>query len=438
MSSVPELDLTAPASQEFFAEFCNDARQVPALRTRPELSCWVETFKSDFLNAKDSNNASGTATATFPVPSTSFAANISSFLKTTPGGKFINEFDIDPVKPLESKITWVSMNLRIDVNVAADAKVLQPIWNVWKQFVYDMNQKAPESVGPAIMTSDAFTKMDQKLALMGSTINGFITSNIICLAAVLLFTGDLVISIYTMLSIVLIVLTLLGFLFGVLGWTFGAIEAVGVTIFVGMSVDYCLHTAHGYAHSSAPTRRGKVTEALTHVGVSILGAFFTTAGATLFLLPTWIYLFYQLGVMMLANTILAVLFSFFFLSTILMLMGPTYGCGQVTSIISCRCLRNIGKKRHADGTEVTEEEEEEEDWDPDSLVGQIEAEQKREEEAARIRLIHMQIESHNRVKQRLLKRKLSQKKKTAVTPVQAPSEVVVKKEQEEEDDGMSI
>ena len=105
------------------------------------------------------------------------------------------------------------MNLRIDVNVAADAKVLQPIWNVWKQFVYDMNKKAPESVGPAIMTSDAFTKMDQKLALMGSTINGFITSNIICLAAVLLFTGDLVISIYTMLAIVLIVLTLLGFLF---------------------------------------------------------------------------------------------------------------------------------------------------------------------------------------------------------------------------------
>lgn len=52
--------------------------------------------------------------------------------------------------------------------------------------------------------------------------------------------------------------------------------------------------AHGYAHSAAETRKGKVTDALTHIGVSILGAFFTTAGSTLFLFPTWIYLFYQL------------------------------------------------------------------------------------------------------------------------------------------------
>lgn len=37
----------------------------------------------------------------------------------------------------------------------------------------------------------------------------------------------------------------MGFLFAIVGFEFGAIEAVGVTIFVGMSVDYCLHVAHG-------------------------------------------------------------------------------------------------------------------------------------------------------------------------------------------------
>ena len=60
------------------------------------------------------------------------------------------------------------------------------------------------------------------------------------LAIILLFTQNLLISLYTMLTIVLIVITLMGFLFAVAGFTFGAIEAVGVTIFVGMSVDYCL------------------------------------------------------------------------------------------------------------------------------------------------------------------------------------------------------
>jgi hypothetical protein len=270
------------------------------------------------------------------------------------------------------------------------------------------------------MVASEFTKMDQQLALIGSTINGFMTSNLICLAAVLLFTGDLVISIYTMLAIIMIVIALLGFLFGFLGWTFGAIEAVGVTIFVGMSVDYCLHTAHGYAHSAAETRKGKVTDALTHIGVSILGAFFTTAGSTLFLFPTWIYLFYQLGVMMFANTILAVLYSFFFLSTILMACGPTYGCGQVINIITCKCVRTVGKKRrHVDGTELTEEEEEDEDWDPDSLVGQIEAEQRREEREAKVRLAQQKIDDHNRLQKRLAARKKAAKakNKTSVLPV---------------------
>ena len=35
----------------------------------------------------------------------------------------------------------------------------------------------------------------------------------------------------------------MGVVFGIFMWPFGAIEAVGVTIFVGMSVDYCLHTS---------------------------------------------------------------------------------------------------------------------------------------------------------------------------------------------------
>ena len=38
---------------------------------------------------------------------------------------------------------------------------------------------------------------------------------------------------------------LFGFLFGVMRYEFGAIEAIGVVTFVGMSVDYCLHLAHG-------------------------------------------------------------------------------------------------------------------------------------------------------------------------------------------------
>ena len=46
---------------------------------------------------------------------------------------------------------------------------------------------------------------------------------------------------------------LFGFLFGVMGYEFGAIEAVGAVIFVGMSVDYFLHMAHGQGLKPGPT-----------------------------------------------------------------------------------------------------------------------------------------------------------------------------------------
>jgi hypothetical protein len=183
-------------------------------------------------------------------------------------------------------LQWLKLRIHIDVKKSESATGVAPVYDVWNNFVMSMNaQCGHDSIGDALMIADKFTTMDQELSLISSTINGFMTSNLICFCAVLFFTGDLVISFYTMAAIFMIVVTLLGILFGMLGWTFGAIEAVGVTIFVGMSVDYCLHTAHAYSHSESETRRGKVTDALTHMGISILGAFVTTVGSTVFLFP---------------------------------------------------------------------------------------------------------------------------------------------------------
>ena len=166
------------------------------------------------------------------------------------------------------------------------------------------------------------------------------------LAVILLFTQNFLISLYAMLTIVLIVITLMGFLFAVAGFTFGAIEAVGVTIFVGMSVDYCLHVAHGYHSSASRTREDKTTESLTALGVSILGAAMTTASSSAFLFPCRIYLFIQLGVMLVSNTILAVFFALVFLVAMLMIGGPVRVSTRhhrqwcdVTSVLLCDCFR---------------------------------------------------------------------------------------------------
>merc|ERR1712054_449233 len=296
-------------------------------------------------------------------------------------------------------LEWLKLRINVDVKKSSSAAQVAPVYSAWNNFIQTFDaQCGHELVGNAIMVAKKFTTMDQELSLISSTINGFMTSNLICFGAVLLFTGDLVISFYTMAAIFMIVVTLLGILFGMLGWTFGAIEAVGVTIFVGMSVDYCLHTAHAYSHSESETRRGKVTDALTHMGISILGAFVTTVGSTIFLFPTWIYLFFQLGLMMFANTILAVLFSFFFLSGMLMACGPTGGCGNIVNILSCKALRDMGRKEALLEAQENGEEVEEEIFD-----------------------------AHNRLEARKLRRRASSKKTVSkVVPLETktPDKVV--------------
>lgn len=125
-------------------------------------------------------------------------------------------------------------------------------------------------------------------------------------------------------AILLIVISLLGTLLGpVFNYTFGAIEAVGVTVFIGMSVDYALHIAHGYHSSQHKTRLEKVRATLTHLGVSILGGAITTGGSAIFLLFCKIYFFLQLGTMMLLNTTYALIYSLGWLCCILIVMGPT-------------------------------------------------------------------------------------------------------------------
>merc|ERR1711871_1643723 len=197
----------------------------------------------------------------------------------------------------------------------------------WAKFVEVLNEDPPEYVGKVRMISSAWTQMDTELGIITSTITSYFSSNAICLICVIVFTGDLIISLYAMLSIFLIVTTLMGFLFAVLGYTFGAIEAVGVTIFVGMSVDYALHMAHGYHSAHGATRFEKIRDALTHLGISIIGGAITTAGAAIFLFFCHMYLFIQLGTMMFMNTVLALFFSLIFLSSMLMVAGPlTHAC----------------------------------------------------------------------------------------------------------------
>ena len=89
----------------------------------------------------------------------------------------------------------------------------------------------------------------------------------------LIFTQNLILTIYCILSIA-------GIVCGVLavtkwkGWYLGVMESINCTIVVGFSVDYVIHLAHTYTKCQKETRVEKMQFSLTHMGISVLGFIF--------------------------------------------------------------------------------------------------------------------------------------------------------------------
>jgi len=123
----------------------------------------------------------------------------------------------------------------------------------------------------------------------------------------------------TTLCIFFIVLSLLWFMVVVMQWSLGAMEALSITVFVGMSCDYCLHIAHAFMHSNATSAPLKVREALAIIGNSVLGAAVTTFGSCIFLLLTTIVFFYKMGIIIAVNTICSLWFALVFFPSLLTL-----------------------------------------------------------------------------------------------------------------------
>jgi hypothetical protein len=180
-----------------------------------------------------------------------------------------------------------------------------------------------------LMVSTVWTQMVAELNVVKSTGWSFGASVVFTLIIVLIFTQNILLAAYTTVTILLTVITLLGFLIWVLQWKFGPIQAVGIIFFVGLSVDYCLHIAHGYNVAKWQSSGDKVKQALQHLGTAVLGGAITTIGCVVFLWFCYIKLFVELGVMIFANMLLAIIYTFFFLVPVLIIAGPTGHCGSL-------------------------------------------------------------------------------------------------------------
>jgi predicted RND superfamily exporter protein len=95
------------------------------------------------------------------------------------------------------------------------------------------------------------------------------------------------------------------------GWEFGVVEELCVTLLIGGSVDYCIHLAHAYAHEGGgelkrrrerKDRAEKTSAALEHAAGTITGAALTTAASAATLLACRVEVLVKIGATIVVNT----------------------------------------------------------------------------------------------------------------------------------------
>ncbi|CAE8624975.1 unnamed protein product [Polarella glacialis] len=326
-------DLLAPETQAWLKRACQLARANDALQVRSEVACWIEAF--DFFV--------GATGGAFPVVEPGLASQaLQAFMHrgevATAG--FLAGFIYDVSTEGEDfkgrpKFARLQLKSNLEANAATEPR--QQLREAWEAFAKELNEDParPGQAGsaPVLMVSGTWSQMEMESQVLGSTLTAFAGSMLISLLAVSLFTRNILLATYVCLNILLVVGMLSGFLLNIMQYEFGVVEAIGATIFVGMTqVDYCLHLAHGYHEAEGETAAQKMKQSLVFLGPSIMGGALTTIAGCCFLIPCKILFFRKLGVVLVSNSIFSVTFTFTFLAPLFFIAGPVklqgtlFGC----------------------------------------------------------------------------------------------------------------
>lgn len=202
---------------------------------------------------------------------------------------FYNDVGFEYAQDGQLRVKWMRYSVKSYVDDGGAAQYLEQEHGKWQRYMDRLNHMSKTNVLHGIQICDTWVRMQLEV------------------------TAALVIASIIVSMVVFFVLS---------GWKLGSVEAISLSIIVGLSVDYCLHLVHGYSNSTYPQRQDRTRDALATVGLSIVGGAVSTAGAAAFLLFCTIQVLLFFGMVILANTLLSLAFALFVLPSMLTLVEP--------------------------------------------------------------------------------------------------------------------
>jgi len=238
----------------------------------------------------------------------------------------------------DESVKAVYFSLALNMYKRAQAKDVLELKTLWTNYVNNYNGQAPAEGKGVFHVSEMWVEAEAESQLIQTT--GITLGILLILAFVgmLVFTRSLILSFYVVIATIEVVSGLCFFIVVLMGWDLGLVEVIAIIYFVGYAVTYSLHVAHKYAANEALDEilddgDGKLSEraevrylrtryALRSIGGAALGSAITTAGASVFLVFCELTIFWKLGSMCLAATVMSIVTALGPLPSALFLFGP--------------------------------------------------------------------------------------------------------------------
>jgi hypothetical protein len=220
------------------------------------------------------------------------------------------------------RVRWIRLRFVTKLSNSLDAVAAWKWYSNWDAVIDEL--KASENgpgVGNIFHTSPLWVRAETERSLVSSTLPCAAMSVAFAFIIVLISLGSGMLAIIVILCILLVIICLMAIMFGVLQWQFGSIEAVGLIVFVGLSVDYSLHLAESFSQTIGSPPLLRIQDTLGRTGGAIFAASVSTSLAAFPIIFCTVKVFARFGEAFIINIQVSFFCSIVILSACLAVLG---------------------------------------------------------------------------------------------------------------------
>eukprot|EP00960_Hanusia_phi_P027682 746958-Hanusia_phi.AAC.4 len=331
-----KFDFASKDSQQFFLRVCNEVETLKCgesgcgpniLRQGQKPYCILKDMLAFY------NNRSKTNLQYFPSEQ-----DIVNTYMDMAGSNQVKDFEYSLGLMQESgvwKIKWAMIPFLSSILSPLPNAEAHTIYSVMEDWISKLRKDAPDGMKTVFQTDTqvsalGWTWMNVEDALVKNLLQGFAMCFPVVFVILIFATGNILISLYSIITIAFIVVGVLGSAKAYAGWSLGVAESIAGVIVIGFSVDYTVHLGHMYKEArSCHTREDKIRYSLTYMGTTVVGGGMTTLLAGLVLYLCTLTFFTKMASLLVWTILYSTFYSLFFFTSLCAVAGPEGSFGSI-------------------------------------------------------------------------------------------------------------